>query len=131
MEVVAWELEVMEEVVMADMVEALEASSQELDRRLPKEVQEVHCYHMEGLEELCSGQEEALVAQELEPQCPLEYLLFLRQAFQEGVEVLVLAERKLPKSQVWVCLDFTKVDWCQDKGLVDVAFCLGWPLELT
>lgn len=122
MEVEAWEPEAMEEVVMVDMVQALGAFSQELDRRRLKEVQEeALCYHME---------EEFPEVQELEPQCPLEYLLFRRQAFQEGVVVLVL-ERKLPKCQVWVCLDFTKVDWCQDKGLVDVACCLEWPQELT
>lgn len=123
MEAVAWELE---EVVM---VQALEAFSQELDRRLPKEVLQALCYHMEGLEELCLGQEEFLEAQELELQSPPEHLLFLRQDFQEGL--LVVLERKLPKCQVWVCLDFIKVDWCQEKDLVDVEFCLGWPLVLT
>lgn len=118
-------VEALAEVVMVDMVEAQGAFSQAVDRRLAKEVQEALCYHMEGLEELCLGQEEVLEARELELQCPLEHLLFLKQAFQEGL-VLVL-ERKPPKCQVWVCQDFTKADWCQDKGLVDVVFCLGWP----
>lgn len=101
MEVVAWEVEAMEED-MVDTEEALGAFSQELDRRLPKEVQEALCFHMEGLEEVC------LEAQELELEFLLEDLLFLRQAFLEGL--VVLLERKLPKCQVWVCLGFTKVD---------------------
>lgn len=117
--------EAMEEVVMADMVEVLVDFSQEPDKRLPKEVQEAHCYHKGRLEE----QVEVLEELELEPECRLECLLFLRLVFQEGL--LEVQERKLPKCQVWVCLDFTKVDWCQEKDLVDVEFCLGWPLELT
>ncbi|KAF3847767.1 hypothetical protein F7725_020795 [Dissostichus mawsoni] len=91
----------MEEVVMVDMVdmvEELEAFSQELDRRLLKEVQEDLCYHMQDL-------------------------LFLRWAFQEGV-LVVVSERKLPKCQVSECRDFTKVDWYLDKDLADVEFCL-------
>ncbi|KAK1899971.1 Glycine-rich protein A3 [Dissostichus eleginoides] len=85
-------------VDMVDMVEELEAFSQELDRRLLKEVQEDLCYHMQDL-------------------------LFLRWAFQEGV-LVVVSERKLPKCQVSECRDFTKVDWYLDKDLVDVEFCL-------
>lgn len=105
------EVGAMEEVVMEDMV-ALGVSSQGLDRRLPKE-----------------GQEEGLEEQELELHCQLEPLLFLRQAFQEG---LVLERgRKLLKCQVSVCQDFTKVDWYQEKGLVDVEFCREWPLAPT
>ncbi|AWO99048.1 Hypothetical protein SMAX5B_013312 [Scophthalmus maximus] len=92
------------QVVMVGTVEALGAFSLELDRKLPKEVQGAISYHR-------------------------EYLLFLRQAFQE--ELVVAWERKLPKCQVWVCLDFTKVDWCQDKGLVDVEFCQGCQRALT
>lgn len=93
-------------VDMVDMVEELEAFSQELDRRLLKE------------------------AQELDPQYLLEDLLFLRWAFQEGV-LVVVSERKLPKCQVSECRDFTKVDWYLDKGLADVEFCLVWPQEMA
>lgn len=89
---------------MVGMAEALGAFSQEQDRRLPKEVREALCYHK-------------------------EHLLFLRRAFQE--EPVPVQERKLPKCQGWVCLDFTKVDWCQDKGLVDEEFCLEFPLGRT
>lgn len=114
---------------MVDTVEALGAFSPELDRRLPKEVLEALCYHMEGMEEPCSGLEVYLEAQELDLQYQLEYLLFLRRAFPEGLRPVL--ERKPPKCQVWVFLDFIKVDWCQEKASVDVEFCLVWPLAPT
>lgn len=99
----AWGLEAMEEV-------ATGATIRELDQRLLKA----------GLEE-----EEVLESLELDLDCL--HLLFLRPAFLE----VVAQEKKLPKCQVWVYLAFIKVDWCLDKGLVDVEFCLECPLGLN
>lgn len=50
----------------------------------------------------------------------------------DTVEVLgaFTSNTKLPK-QVWVSLDFTKVELCQELDLVAVEFCLGSLLEPT
>lgn len=85
------EVEDLGEVVTEFMEEGLVWSTQERDRKLQKEVQGEPFY--------------LLQVEEQDPEA-LEHLLFLRQGFLAGR--LVEQGGRLPKCQVWACLESTK-----------------------